>query len=334
MHSSRKIRFYVDKMTDWGIRPAEVLKDTGISPIQLHQGVMVTQAQHLKVINNMLCATEREDLGVQLGCAIRLSDYDILGYAMASSESISKTYYIWELYNKDLYGALVDVEVVKYGDSSEIRPHINLSQGPAYRLCLEEFIVSCDYFLSVLTKKGGGFSSVHLSYPRLAYHQKFEQRMQCEVHYNCERDAIFRDGNLLGEEILLQDKTLNDIYLDSCHNLASIRHHDSDLSGKILNLFYRTPGNLPTLPELADTLNMSERTLRRKLQQDGETYRGLTNRFRSSYAKDCLSSTSASIAEIAYLLGYSDSKAFIKSFKSQFGISPGEFRKTSQQGKC
>lgn len=81
----------------------------------------------------------------------------------------------------------------------------------------------------------------------------------------------------------------------------------------------------PALNIIAVQLGMSERTLHRRLAEQGIKYRAICDALRSDQAKKWMASTMP-VDEVAYRLGYFDSASFYKAFKRWEGVSPSEFR--------
>jgi AraC-like DNA-binding protein len=82
--------------------------------------------------------------------------------------------------------------------------------------------------------------------------------------------------------------------------------------------------------DLADIMNMSVSQLNRKLnalvdQPAGSFIRSM----RLQRATDLLKETQKNVAEVCYMVGFSDQSYFSRAFKKQFGKSPTEYRKTS-----
>ncbi|MDF1692878.1 MAG: AraC family transcriptional regulator ligand-binding domain-containing protein [Zhongshania sp.] len=81
------------------------------------------------------------------------------------------------------------------------------------------------------------------------------------------------------------------------------------------------------LDRAASSLNISRRTLQRRLADAGTQYLQLLQNLRSTLAVQYLHDERLSITEIAFLLGYMDQSSFSAAFRSWHGQSPRDFRK-------
>jgi AraC-like DNA-binding protein len=77
-----------------------------------------------------------------------------------------------------------------------------------------------------------------------------------------------------------------------------------------------------TLPALATHLATSARTLQRRLAEEGVTVEGLVEETRRAMAERYLGE-GHTVAEVAFLLGYTDAPTFSRAFKRWHGVSPG-----------
>jgi len=71
---------------------------------------------------------------------------------------------------------------------------------------------------------------------------------------------------------------------------------------------------------------MSERSLQRRLAEESVRFEALTDDVRREMAARYLADRKVAIAEIAYLLGYSEPSAFHRAFKRWTGSTPAEAR--------
>jgi AraC-like DNA-binding protein len=74
--------------------------------------------------------------------------------------------------------------------------------------------------------------------------------------------------------------------------------------------------------DLASSLNLSERSLRRKLAQEGLSVRGLLDQARKARAMELMADARGSLTNIAMQTGFSDVRAYSRAFKRWTGKSP------------
>ena len=76
---------------------------------------------------------------------------------------------------------------------------------------------------------------------------------------------------------------------------------------------------------VADQFSISNRTLRRRLREEGTSYREILDDVRAELARHYLTSEKRGIDEVTFLLGYSDPSAFTKAFRRWTGHTPADF---------
>ncbi|MBA2676918.1 MAG: AraC family transcriptional regulator ligand-binding domain-containing protein [Ktedonobacteraceae bacterium] len=86
------------------------------------------------------------------------------------------------------------------------------------------------------------------------------------------------------------------------------------------------PAGDSSIEEAANRLGMSKRSLQRSLSEESSSYQEVLTAARRELANYYLSHFSASLVEIAYLLGFQDGNSFIRAFRGWTGQTPGEYR--------
>ena len=81
-----------------------------------------------------------------------------------------------------------------------------------------------------------------------------------------------------------------------------------------------------SLEAVASELSMLPRTLNRRLQAEGKSFRELINEARFEVARQLLAGTRMDVTDIALALGYADPSGFTHAFQRWSGISPSEWR--------
>ena len=71
---------------------------------------------------------------------------------------------------------------------------------------------------------------------------------------------------------------------------------------------------------------VSERTLKRRLQEEEASFQQLVDQVRLERAQDLLRSTGMNLSQIADALGYADAANFTRAFKRWTGASPSHYR--------
>ncbi|CAM3828945.1 AraC family transcriptional regulator [Aeromicrobium ponti] len=82
----------------------------------------------------------------------------------------------------------------------------------------------------------------------------------------------------------------------------------------------------PHIHTVASELGMSDRTLQRRLTEEGTRFNQLLTQVRHNQAREYLSSPSIDIKEVAFLVGYEDQNAFYRAFRLWEGDTPSNWR--------
>jgi len=86
----------------------------------------------------------------------------------------------------------------------------------------------------------------------------------------------------------------------------------------------------PSQEDIAEILNMSARTLQRKLGECGTTYKEILDDTRYALALAYLSAPRHSVSDVTYLLGFSTGSCFTRAFRRWTGQSPSDWRAGSK----
>ncbi|OJA46457.1 hypothetical protein BGV66_17485 [Burkholderia ubonensis] len=90
-----------------------------------------------------------------------------------------------------------------------------------------------------------------------------------------------------------------------------------------------TPGTPPfSLEDMARLMNTSARKLKRRLQDEGTTFRALLAESRGAMAEALLGDARLTLTEVAERLGFSYLSSFSQAFKRWYEVAPGVFRKS------
>ncbi len=112
-------------------------------------------------------------------------------------------------------------------------------------------------------------------------------------------------------------------------NQLAERMGPATMSGRIKKaLAEALPGGTVSIDDMAQRLNISKRSLQRRLSEEGTNYQELLNATRLEMSERFLKGSALSVPEISYLLGFRDTSSFFRAFHGWTGMTPGDFRAT------
>ncbi|BFM17268.1 AraC family transcriptional regulator [Maricurvus nonylphenolicus] len=177
--------------------------------------------------------------------------------------------------------------------------------------------------------------SIDMARPQPVDASEYERILGAEVRFDCLKSQIIcttkEDVRAPSPhanpplEAALQ-KTLSD-YLDRLGGSPLILQ----LRQEIMSLMSLQE---PTLDMVASKLNMSGRTLQRRLIAEGSGYRQLMDEVRKDMAEQLVVNSQLSFTDIAFRLGFRDASNFSRVFRRWFAMSPTDYRQEkSKAGK-
>ena len=87
------------------------------------------------------------------------------------------------------------------------------------------------------------------------------------------------------------------------------------------------------MQSVAQNLGTSERTLTRRLSDEGTTFRALLLKARLAVARELLTTTTLSVSNVAWRAGYAEPSSFIRAFKKEYGVAPGQLARSEAAGR-
>jgi len=155
----------------------------------------------------------------------------------------------------------------------------------------------------------------------------YEEQLGCPVHFSAEATEIHYDHSLLDDRPPLTNPVTLAMLRESCENLIGRIGDESSTAGMVTQLIMERPGQFPTMEETAKHMNLTPRTLRRRLAEEKTTFSKVFNQVRRELAEKYLATADFTVEDIAELLGFTDASNFRQSFKKWTGLAPSDFRK-------
>ncbi|TDG12706.1 AraC family transcriptional regulator [Seongchinamella unica] len=164
--------------------------------------------------------------------------------------------------------------------------------------------------------------------PEPAFTAGIRHFFPCPVKYGQAVNSVTFSARLLEAELVRDEAELSEfLKLAPYHVIIEPKASTLSVTQRIRNILgsdFRT--EMPSFEELTGLLNMSARTLRRRLEKEGTSYQRIKDNARRDAAISLLSRDGLTVSEVAERVGFSDPSAFHRSFKKWTGLSPGSYR--------
>src|SRR5262249_17898692 len=149
-----------------------------------------------------------------------------------------------------------------------------------------------------------------------------------KVHFGADRDEFALNTDARGLPLIHADPYLNNLLLKNCEAaLAGRRGNVSELRTRVENeISSLLPHGRMLVEDVARNLGMSERTLARKLSDEGLNFTEILQQLRRDLAIRYLDDRKLHVSKIAWLLGFHEVSAFTHAFKRWTGKTPREMR--------
>jgi len=169
-------------------------------------------------------------------------------------------------------------------------------------------------------------ASITLTHPAPDCSGKFYELFRCPVNFDAPDNRFTltmesADKHLQGSNPLLS--TLHDQYM--IDYLAQLDNSDIQHRVRAAIIQQLPDGNIND-KKVAEALYMNVRTLQRRLQKEHTTFKSQLNSVRQDLADHYIRDSSKGLAEISYLLGFSEMSSFSRAFKRWTGETPSRYR--------
>lgn len=165
--------------------------------------------------------------------------------------------------------------------------------------------------------------------PAPEYYASLLEELPVPVRYAQAEYALRVPRALMEAPLRLADPNAAAMAREACEREWQARNTNRDevLTSRVRTVLMASKDRLPTLDEVADTLHVSTRTLKRRLQEEGRNFRALMDHVLCERATQMLQEEGLSVSEVAFRLGYNDVSNFSRAFRRWTGQSPSDFRK-------
>jgi AraC-like DNA-binding protein len=254
-----------------------------------------------------------------------------LGYALRTSETLGISVQRLCRYHRLLHD-VAEVKLTIDGDRATLSHRLPVPGGPPR--AVSEYIVAA-WLITSRQAAGVNWIPIEVRFPHPAPDNTSEHRrlFGCTVKFGHGCSELLFSRDLLDMPFLSADPNLQAILEAQVVAMLQklpkgeavtdvVRRY---LAGELCN-------GEPGLEQIAPRLHMSVRTLHRRLEDEGTSFRQVLAEVRRELAARHLSERRLAIGEIAFLLGFSEPSAFHRAFKRWTGYAPLTYRELARAG--
>ena len=311
-----------------GVETRDLVRTLGLDPDgPIDPAQMVSSDAYYR----FFAALEERDpeglkLPLRIGAAMRSDEYGAFGLAWKSAPDLRGSYSRSERYGRVLGsaetytleqsddGVLYTLE--KAGDGSRGMVLSNEASLSAVATISQEVSTQPFVPLAVFFKHAArGDANV------------YARHFGCPVHFQSSRDAILVSEAALRVPNRLGDETIAKFFDRHLEEQLAALPDEAGLEQSVRRAVVQLLSEgVPALSQISRELGMSARTLQRRLSDHGQSFQNLVDLARQELAQQLLKETDYSLAEIAFLTGFSEQSAFTRAFKRWSGQTPRSYR--------
>jgi len=314
-------------MTANGFNHDALLANTGIDAQRLNDPHATVEVQdELAFYQNVIALSQDPLIMYKVGFNLQISSYGMWGLALLSSPNVAKAIDFGIQYIEFSY-TYNRIELFQEEHQAGLRITHKTELGHLQQKMTEKDLAAIFVIFKALIEIDNPFKEIKMAWPKPAQGDQYQDLFLCPVSFDCPFTEIIFEKKHLARE-LVQNNTLT---VQMCkeqleEKLPNFKTSDSTVD-KVNDYLTRTPSIKVNIEECAKELKLSSRHLRRKITEEGSSFKTLQDQFRRMLAEKYLRFTDMNLEEIAERLGYSDAANFSNAFKRWSGISPRSFAK-------
>lgn len=316
-------------MLERGYAEADVLGGTQLSRQHLQdQNAQIGGWQYVVMLSNALKLDGDKGLAYELGLRSQVTKHGFVGFGLISCATLREAIEFSERYFQarvSVFGSETTVE----GDKVVISLRETVPLGPQRALILDLVLVElCSLFAKVLGSDPGasGWSSeIWVPYPEPPAYALYKDKLP-RFRFNKPGVQIRFPARMLDEPIPSADAVSVRLAIDRCEQELARQAASLTTADVVRSKLVCQGGRYPDMAAMARMLLVSERTLKRRLQEEGSSFQALLDKARHQDSMRLLSNSALAIKQVAEAVGYADPANFARAFSKWTGFSPREWR--------
>jgi AraC-like DNA-binding protein len=320
------VRPLLDYLKKVGVDPKAILDRAGIPPSALDGAKGRFPKREFQRLWQVASeATGDPAIALRVSTMVRTDTLGIIGHLVLESESRRKAFERARELSPLLWGEGFECEFETKGEVAFMR--CNTERDPYAGRFITEYAVGIVVSIGrAIETDDSGPVEARFSYPAPPYADEYERILRVPVRFDAgENGVLFRMPaidtlNPAADAIL---RRLLERYADE--QLARMPPGASFSQRVRSCIRSMLPAGGLTAEIVARQLHASERTLRRRLKDEGTSYQEILQEVRIELACHYLTKEKREIVDVALILGFSDQSAFTKAFRHWTGQTPADF---------
>lgn len=314
-----------------GADPAALLRAAEISPdVLADPAVRVPIASYAALYNATVRHLDDEGFGL-FAAPLRPGTFEFLCRGLIGSrtlgEALARAARFLRLVLPDLEVAVETrgrEAVVTIGEPRRLQPR---ADDPRRVFAFEWLLRMLHGLACWLAGRGLALDEVRFPFPRPGHARDYGLVYTERSVFDAPQLAATMDAALL-ELPVRRDQSDLDAFLEGAPGKISMLYRrDREMARAVRELLAGSLAAAPSLRDVARALHVSERTLHRRLHDEGSSFRAIRAALRRDLALARLEKTRQSVAGIAADLGYSEPSAFFRAFQGWTGEAPSAHRR-------
>ena len=329
VYESTKLAALFDALASQGNAAGEILRGVDIPAGEVHSPrTRISLGQLISACRNAIRLSKDRHLPYRIGKSIHLSTYGMYGFAILCCPDFRRAMDFAQRY----HSLAAPLATIKFDEEKGfaswiIEPTAHAATDPPlYRFVTE---MQIGIHLSLMRDiMGPGFAphEIRLSYREAEDFNLPADDVGCRVRSASQANQVVFRSSWLDQAAHLGNKTTYPTIVGLCDDLLGDLKLRIGIAGRIRALLLRDIANPPTFAAVAAFLGVNERSLRRKLRQQGLSFRGLLDELRTLIALKYLRTTKLANEDIALALGFSDAANFRRAFHRWTNMAPSDIR--------
>jgi len=311
-----------------GVRADELLRGVGIdphAPPDLHQ--LLPSETYYEFLEQLADACDGPPtFHIKTGATMQCEDLGALGLSWKAAPCLFQSFERAARFSKILVGT-ASYAIVDRGDTMLMTHTRTTEDRRGMRLSKEATLAT---LLSMARETAAADLvplAVQYSHPAMDTAPAVEAYFKCPVTFRADVDALVFDRETMMRPNPMADDGVYRFFESYLEEELGRRDQEDALDARIkLQVSERLSDGVPTISEIAGGLGLSGRTLQRRLSESGLSFQSLVDDSRRQLAERLLLRTEYSLAEVAFLTGFSEQSAFTRAFKRWAGRTPRTFR--------